>query len=557
MELTSSQLQAVNHSYDPKTVLSIQAGPGTGKTFTLVRRIEKLLEDGLDPENIVVLSMTNRTVRSVRKSLTELIGEQTSQRVIIKTFHAFGSSLVEKYGEEYLPNQNAQMLMNDANFKDYTNFFLHEKKIKPRALERAMAEVKNGRDLSSVCRRYSMDRTSLQETINYFKENGILRYSDFISSAIDLLDKTEGKVVENVKVLIIDEFQDMQPLLTRFIAKIVQYDDKHITLAGDKNQCIYAFLGSTPHVTRNFIKSLGWEVDEIVLKESFRLTPENVEISNSLIRNTDLEAVKPSSVKPYIYSYQQPFDEYTFIGNEIARLICESGGLLKFSDFIVLTRTNNEVENVANFMSEKFGYNVNKFVSNSDWVSSNVGSFLDVLNVMRKGNGSDVSLISILLKLGVTRQNLRRAYQDFCLTPTKKFFEDYLTSPVGDRTFNTPIRKSSKNDVDDFLKLVNQERQLFTDPVSVMTSLAKITNGSKLKSYLNECKDHKVQEHEIKLYNNLEAFYKSVRLSFAQSNSLEHFLNNYYEEDPVFDDNCVNISTIHKAKGLEFPVDES
>lgn len=88
MELTPTQLDIVNHNYDPQTVLSIQAGPGTGKTFALIKRIQKLIADGVPPQSIVVLSLTNRTVNSLRSALSEYIGGDTGD-VVIKTFHSF------------------------------------------------------------------------------------------------------------------------------------------------------------------------------------------------------------------------------------------------------------------------------------------------------------------------------------------------------------------------------------------------------------------------------------------------------------------------------------
>ena len=85
-----------------------------------------------------------------------------------------------------------------------------------------------------------------------------------------------------------------------------------------------------------------------------------------------------------------------------------------------------------------------------------------------------------------------------------------------------------------------------------MISLSRIINETSLINYLNKTDDTKDKESSFGLADNLEGFHRSLKASYLKNPSLEYFLRNYQDEEPRLDDNAINISTIHKAKGLEF-----
>ena len=294
------------------------------------------------------------------------------------------------------------------------------------------------------------------------------------------------------------------------------------------------------------------------MKETFRLTPENMNIANSLIlADTHLVPIKESSVEPVITEFSTPNEEYNFIASEISRLILELGGLLKFSDFAILTRSNRDVEDIAGFLSTEYGYDVNKFTQGNEWINSKVHIFLDLLDILRKNKGSDMAFMFVLQKLGVKKSFLKKIYQTYenWNDHGNVQFESYLRSPTASNLFNTQLRKIDKSIIDNFIGILLEERlKLFLDPVSIMTSLARITRETKLIEYLNQTKGYKNEDSVVELLEDLEGFYKSLKASYKKNPSIEYFLRNYQDEEPRPDDNSINISTVHKAKGLEFPV---
>lgn len=519
--LTPSQQEAVEYDYSPGTILSIQSGPGCGKTWTLINRIKRLLEEGVKPLEIIVLSMTNRTVNLLKKALLDSMKDEVAQNVVIKTFHSFAAQIFDDNFEKYFPGRPPNSVVDDSTWKSFAKFFSARYK----DLDAAVLAVKFGELIDLVALKYAISRDQLRRTLEYLEDNGMIRFHGLITSAFEIFKKSRGELhLADAKVLIIDEFQDMQPILLEFIKQIAVYGGKkHVTLAGDKNQCIYDFLGSRPGVTKEFIDELKFKHKEIVLKETFRLSPEILALADEVIPS-DLESAKREGVAPI---------RQGDLCTDIVELVAISGGLIKFSDIIILTFTNREVDEFAEELTTGYGIKCNKFNGNS-WINSKLHIYLDFLHILRRSYGSDFALLFVLEKLGVkSLKELFAKYNEWNCSK-KNRLEDYL-------------RENSENSaIKDFLYLVENERIGLDTPISILSSLGRISIQTGLIGAVKE--------------DELSSFYSSLRVSYrsylsdAKGSFLDYFLKHYYDDDPVFDEDSVNVSTIHKAKGLEFPV---
>jgi len=94
--LNGEQRRAVDHSGSPLIVL---AGPGTGKTRTIIARILRLLADGAKPESILAMTFTNKAAQEMTERLEELVGPEAAGRVQMGTFHSFGSRLMTRFAD--------------------------------------------------------------------------------------------------------------------------------------------------------------------------------------------------------------------------------------------------------------------------------------------------------------------------------------------------------------------------------------------------------------------------------------------------------------------------
>lgn len=519
--LTPSQQEAVEYDYTPGTILSIQSGPGCGKTLTLINRIKRLLLDGVKPLEIIVLSMTNRTVNLLQQALSEGIKDEVVQDVVIRTFHSFAALIFDDNFMKYFPGRPPNSVVDDSTWKSFAKF----SSAKHKDLDAAVLAVKSGEPIDLVAQKHSISRDQLERTLEYLEDNGMIRFHGLITSAIEIFKESNGELpLAGAKVVIIDEFQDMQPVLLKFIKQIAVYGKpKHVTLAGDKNQCIYDFLGSRPGITDEFIHDLKFKHTEVVLKETFRLGPQVLAMAKEVIPS-ELKSVKDEGIGPI---------RQGDLCTDIVELIAKSGGLIKFSDIIILTFTNREVDQFAEELTTRYGIKCNKFSGNK-WISSKLHMYLDFLHILRRSYGSDFALLFVLEKLGV--KNLKKLFAEYnewnC--SKKNRLEDYLRE------------RSTSVSIKNFLDLIENERVGLGTPISILSSLGRISIQTGLINAIET--------------DELSSFYASLKTSHRKyltepkGTFLDYFLKSYYDDEPVFEEDRVNVSTIHKAKGLEFPV---
>jgi len=607
--LSFSQAQIVKYPPSYDHILCIQAGPGSGKTFTVANRIAQLLRNGLKPEEILILSMTNRAVDSLSSHLRKLPDVDLDQ-LHISTFHSFCAGIIDEYDVRTVSTAPKRRLMDDLSWRNFSSIFLGKSisisgtkidgNLTPTQLEKLLQSIKTGEvtvDQASI--KFGVSKLYISELLSYLDKNGMMRYLDFIVDALDMLKVTNAlsdqekwlHQVANYKVVVVDEFQDMHHLLLNIIKTVVSYPTydqpqgtcKHLTIAGDPNQCIYEFLGSSPLLIEQLHKEFPtMEIDQMSIKESFRLTPEILKVAtevtlqpNGLSFDKDLYSTKLPTFKPILYSRSSPSEEYTFIAEEISRLILQLGGLLKPSDFIILTRTNKEIDSIKSHL-DAYGFKCKILSLINPWIKSKVHVFLDILNLLNNGTGSDFGLLCViklldtspgsrlrLSKLFVASETWRngreiQALESFILHKSKELVSIYKTQPATLRSIVL------------FLTRLGEERQKIAvdaTPQQIITSLFEIVNDTKIMDYLNfssseisAARPEQPKLYKRQLASHLDQFYDTLDVAYAkwkeheQSSFLDYFLQTYNEDNNSLDQHSINISTVHTAKGLEFPI---
>lgn len=570
---TPSQLEIINAPATPNTVLSIKAGPGSGKTYTLARRISQLILDGIDPSEILVLSMANRSVNSLSKSLQVQLGDSLQSKPIdICTFHSFCSKILDTYGDKYLPGRRA--LMNDSQWlflsRLVSNHNLHLDGIKSKNLTsdkfvKIMKDIRRGGDIEHVAQQYGVSQDFIEAVLRFLEENGIIRYGDLISLACKIINASKKDELipqlVNYKAIIVDEFQDMYEDLLEVIDVVVNYpsngDGKHLTVAGDPNQSIYEFLGSNPKLMDSLDVHFGLPVHELHIKESFRCTPEILDLSKTLVPNTSLitqlHSTKPSGHLPVLKKISNPSQEINFIVEEIVRLCYLSGGGINLNDILILSRTNSQIDDISRQLSENYGISTNKLTSSISWNKSKVSIFLSMLAVLDNSYNHQISLLYLLL---IIDRSQLRICKIFNISKGKKL-EDLVHSKE-----LRVIYKRKQDIIPKFKNLIEafktEKQKHLTSPQDVVDSLFNITSSG-LMDYLND--DCENLETRKRLMVDLKAFQSSLEISFINYNTdqpsesfISYFLKNYNEDITMDSPTAVNLSTIHTAKGLESKV---
>lgn len=652
---TESQAKVIEFPPDMNSILVVKAGPGSGKTSTIVKRIAYMISmEKLRPEEILVLSMANRSVNSLKKYLTNALGENLVSNISINTFHSFCGGLVDQYGDQYSSAFKKKTLMDDLSWRSFSSIFLGkaiqlngrkmEGNLTPPSLERLLIEVKSGNlTVPQAAYKYKVTKEYIEALVMYLESNGMIRYHDLLTNAMDLIElslqpQLDGmqkliSLLQGFKAVIVDEFQDIHPQLLLVVKAVIQYPTnefthgtkKHLTIAGDPNQSIYEFLGSKPELIQRIeLEFPDTEVAQLQIHESFRITPEILNavtdtcLKPSGLYNSDqnLISVRENGHKPIISKHSSNKDEYAFIASEIIRLICLLGGLLKPSDFAILTRSNKEIEEISKFFAQRYNIKCNRFSLSALWIKSKVHILLDILNVIIKGPGSDFGLLCVLSlldrKLGSTSRisklfNLSNKWKvDKGIEIKSNILEEYIKFQLDSLDItvegdNINIGKNSKSALDItniykipkykdeilrlkmFMASIQNAREMLIQndqesqtPKTILNALWTIVTELDLLDYLNSPEMTKKygitdtdleieKEYKMQLRSYLQSFHKSLKYAYqgyTEQNLvgridklfIEYFLRNYNDEIPTTDREMINLSTVHTAKGLEFPV---
>ena len=318
--------------------LLVAAGPGTGKTFTLVARLVRLLGEGGDPGKIVVITFTTRAADEIRERLTAAVGP-VALALFVGTFHNFSLHRLRRESGDLTvvgPESRERLLR-----RLFPGMSATERKLLSQAIadhflkesgETCLGELNSGEA--------SLGEASLAPTGNitrYLDELERLRALDLDGIIPALLRRLREdaalleRVRSGVKELFVDEFQDLnagQFQLVRFLAQSCR-----VFAIGDPDQAIYGFRGSDPAYFYRFAEFAGCE--RLSLGANYRSTPVILQAATAVISHNlsnsglSLVAANPGG-KGGIERYHAatPAAEAEFIVRRIEELM---GGIEHFS----------------------------------------------------------------------------------------------------------------------------------------------------------------------------------------------------------------------------------
>ncbi|XP_052731014.1 ATP-dependent DNA helicase SRS2-like protein At4g25120 isoform X2 [Vigna angularis] len=298
---------------DISTPLMIVAGPGSGKTSTMVGRVLMLLNEGISPSNILAMTFTTAAASEMRERIGAIAGKTTAKELTISTFHSFSLQLCRSHGEKlgrtsefYIYGQGQQrnaiieavrLLENEKCrnkdgallMGDLSNSVENPKQFKDKAKkwQKFVAQAKASGRTSAEYRAMGNEIGAeiLENYNNILKSCNALDYHDLISCSVMLLSDFPEVLKESQdswKAIVIDEFQDTSAMQYKFL-KILGSHHK-ITIVGDDDQSIYSFNGADISGFTSFRNDFP-KYKEIRLNKNYRSTRCIVEAASCLIQN--------------------------------------------------------------------------------------------------------------------------------------------------------------------------------------------------------------------------------------------------------------------------------
>ncbi len=296
-DLNEAQRAAVTHGEGP---LLVVAGAGTGKTMTLAARVASLIERGVRPERILLLTFSRRAAREMLSRAERLAGADTG-KVVGGTFHAVANRLLRLHGRPLgLSPEFTVLDQSDAAdvlnlLRDELGFSARERRF-PRKETLAgiySRTVNAGEHLGEVLKRHYPwcleEADGMREIFSAYvgrkREQHVLDYDDLLLfwKALATSDATRGPVAAMYDHVLVDEYQDTNALQADILEGLRPPDTpRNLTVVGDDAQSIYGFRAATVRNILEFPERFGGAT-VVRLEQNYRSIPPILASSNAVI----------------------------------------------------------------------------------------------------------------------------------------------------------------------------------------------------------------------------------------------------------------------------------
>ncbi len=592
--LNAEQLSAVNAPFGENLII---ASAGTGKTSTIVGRIAKLLQDGINPQEILLLTFTNKAANEMISRLERHFSSDITKQINAGTFHAVAYRHLKEHSHIALKQPRElkillKSILNLRKFSDEAPYY------KAEYLYDLMSLFLNTTDSNA-----DFSKASGFGDFILFKnpaqEPHIAIYDDIFLEFMELKKQYHYASYDDLLLLykeailsqgigfcevLVDEYQDTNALQNSIITA---FQRKSLFCVGDYDQSIYAFNGADIGIISSFDKRYK-NAKIFSLNKNYRSSKKILTLANKVIENNpriypkSLEVANDSENSAIeVLKFNQLKEQYAFIAKHIA------SQSTKLSEIAIIFRNNTSSDFIEANLRE-FGIKCKKKGARSFFESREITLFIDILSLFANradmmafvhiiSNGFQIGevlakeIYEALFTLGdgdiikglLSPQNIINPYKKrqrnaqlglfdeiFIQEDAKRF--NHIISPnfashpllchpkinaknvvFLDRFYQLFLFKSK--DLGEIFRHI-QESEFFSD---LKTQIAKgrDKNGDNLSEILTSI-DKKIDilRNLAHKYDNLSHFLNQIILNNAESSSGEG----------------VNLLTIHASKGLEF-----
>ncbi|HEX5876083.1 MAG TPA: UvrD-helicase domain-containing protein, partial [Pyrinomonadaceae bacterium] len=294
-ELNEAQFKAVTTTEGP---LLIVAGAGTGKTRTLVYRVARLVEIGVKPESILLLTFTRRAAASMLARAAAL-ADARCQRVSGGTFHSLGHAVLRKFADQAGVQKNFTVL-DQSDTEDLIDLLRRQIRLtkaqhfpRKRTIAAMFSMMVNKvQSLKQVLNQnypqFVDERRNLETLFKTFEEfkrgRHMLTYDDLLvrlREALEASAEMREQLSDQYRYIMVDEYQDTNKLQAQ-IVKLMTARHDNVAVVGDEFQSIYSFRGASHRNMLEFPK-LFPSSQIIKLEENFRSTQPILDVANAII----------------------------------------------------------------------------------------------------------------------------------------------------------------------------------------------------------------------------------------------------------------------------------
>ena len=552
-ELNPKQREAAQFKDGIAAVIAV---PGSGKTRTMMERIGILVtEYGIPPEHILGLTFTKNAASEMRSRLVPVLGDLSS-RVRLSTIHSFCLHLLKVEGKVFDILSGKEQLVFIKNVMKR----LRVKDLTVGTVLREISLAKNNIiDPEEFKALFEGDKTMTQiadiyQAYDEAKVNKmLLDFDDLLLETYYLLRENQDireKYQGSFQSILVDEFQDTNPVQFELLRLLIREDTEHdpssFWVAGDDHQAIYSFTGASVGNIINF-QSMFPGSRQFILDLNYRSTPQILHACQNLIRHNvkqihkDLKTDNPDGENVIVLEASNEETEALGLVNEIVDLIERKG--FEYSDISVLYRANFQSRYVEEaFLQNKIPYHIQNGQTFYDrWEVRCLLDYLRVINKPDSDEGDEALLNVMNVPVRYVSNKVKDQLKGYCRERGIHLYQG-LKSMIVTVPYVRKLIKEMVTFIDPLIESVES-----FEPVQVIQSIRTTFD------YDRFIVDEDIPSPDDVKISNIN----QLQLAAARYSTISAFLEytDSFQDETVGDDKeGVSLMTVHKAKGLEFPV---
>lgn len=548
-ELNPSQLKAVRFKEGPCLVI---AGAGSGKTRILVYRVAHLVESGIDPKRILLLTFTRKAAQEMLTRASRML-DTRCKAVAGGTFHSFANMVLRRYGSRAGLKQDFTII-DQADAENSIN--LARKDLNPESLDRRFPKK---RALLNIISKSLNKSNSIEDIIDieyphfavyaeeikkiragyarYKRRMNLLDYDDLLIYLKELLranDDIRDKLSQRYRYIMVDEYQDTNKLQADILYLLLS-SHTNIMAVGDDSQSIYSFRGANFRNIIDFPK-LFKDTKIITLEENYRSVQPILDLTNTVISEAtegfskNLFSSRTQGNHPLYLTPEDDTEQTGYIIEKISELISQG---IKLPEIAILFRAGWH-SNTLEIELSRHGipfvkYGGQKFVESAH--------IKDVISYMRIAHNrfDQLSWNRVLsLMRGVGPRTSQRLFG--------LLVQGSQTNPSDKKL----IKKfSDAEKLNNILKRIDAKKESPLEIFRLLCGYYSPIFKQRYDDYHKRINDLESLERIVAGYRSLERFLTDVALEPPEKDAINAGMRNRNNSSLV-------LSTVHSAKGLEW-----
>lgn len=578
--------------------VAIMAGPGSGKTHTLTSRVVWLVDAmGFQPHNVVVATFTVKAAREMRERISKTLDVDRANKMVLGTFHSIARRYLSAYGK-HIGLDHKFAIADDGDSRAIiarickrlqlgldpvlARAWISKKKAKGTQWKPAPLKRKHSGEAAENTKSL---QTCFREYQDQLQHSNLLDYDDLLVRCVQLL-KRHPACVSNVQAVLIDEYQDTNGVQYDLMRLLAQKQNR-ITIVGDPDQSIYGWRSAEIGNLRRLFDDFPG-TDQISLEENYRSSQAILNTALSIIQQDPtrydkvMKPVHDSGIRPTLRRLKTSADEARWIVGEIRRLQMMSGHMLGFEDVAILLRSAALSRQIESSLG-KAGIAYRMVGGFKFYDRAEIKILLDYLRIIHQPDNNDaLARIMNVPKRGIGDTTIKALIEE-AETSSQSLWTLLVRHCRGDRAAKTKITKTGEQKISgELIRLVFDVQKRIKQPPNgsaydlnnILDDILARINFERflLDTYRQDHEQRWANVQEFRVMGNdfikdlgaepddqlpdvegmqqardddvLARFLANISLASDAQNKGQN-----QESKPM-----VTLSTIHAAKGLEWPV---